>query len=572
MKCPNCGNENPPDYMFCDECGARLASDEAGAGAGAAEMAGMPEITSSDGHGMHAEETGDQHFAAAPTMEHEGGHIAQMDQMPMPEMEQADEAQSAMPAGSKQMSGGLDTGTDIDTPDLHISHASEATDIAAMDLPVTEDTVQTHSPESDQSESQHEGMHAQAEMDSRQEAVDNSQDAAIEEPMPGVVPIFSEHGSMQHAVVDESDHAGSQADSQMDNMVDDGQEAESSSPEMASSMQAEATPADTITDSTTSAAPPMQGTQGTDGGWANTALGHLDEAQRSMSGGDWLGFGQALATLRQFLQSISTGSPASHADSSAGMASSGIASSSSMTPSGMASSPAHDYSNTGQATSSVQPQGQSLQADPQQSGSSAEQEYYSPPASQVVEASPSLEPQYSQYARPQEAAPAPVQADRPTPEPASEAGSPAAMAGGQSMESTSAPSPMAAATPVPSGTGGTSGATTNQSVAPNARLVVISTGSEMSLPDHEEITVGREDPSSGIFPDVDLTPYGGEEGGVSRRHARLLHLGNDYFVEDLQSTNYTKLDGQRLPAHVRERLEDGARIDFGRVATIFRSS
>ena len=105
-----------------------------------------------------------------------------------------------------------------------------------------------------------------------------------------------------------------------------------------------------------------------------------------------------------------------------------------------------------------------------------------------------------------------------------------------------------------------------------ARLVVISTGAEMPLPQQEEITVGREDPSSGIFPDIDLTPYGGEDGGVSRRHARMLHIGNDYFIEDLQSTNYTKLDGQRLPARVREKLEDGARIDFGRVAVIFRKS
>ncbi len=105
-----------------------------------------------------------------------------------------------------------------------------------------------------------------------------------------------------------------------------------------------------------------------------------------------------------------------------------------------------------------------------------------------------------------------------------------------------------------------------------ARLVMIATGAELPLPDQEEILVGREDPSSGIFPDIDLTPYGGEDGGVSRRHSRLLHIGDDFFVEDLQSTNYTKLDGQRLPAHVRERLEDGARLDFGRVATIFRRS
>jgi pSer/pThr/pTyr-binding forkhead associated (FHA) protein len=103
-----------------------------------------------------------------------------------------------------------------------------------------------------------------------------------------------------------------------------------------------------------------------------------------------------------------------------------------------------------------------------------------------------------------------------------------------------------------------------------ARLVVISTGAELPLPQQDEITVGREDPSSGIFPDIDLTPYGGEDGGVSRRHARLLHSGGEYYVEDLQSTNYTKLDGQRLPARVREKLEDGARLDFGRIAVIFR--
>ncbi|MEO6456803.1 MAG: zinc ribbon domain-containing protein, partial [Chloroflexia bacterium] len=28
MRCPNCGNENPPDYVFCDECGARLQEGE----------------------------------------------------------------------------------------------------------------------------------------------------------------------------------------------------------------------------------------------------------------------------------------------------------------------------------------------------------------------------------------------------------------------------------------------------------------------------------------------------------------------------------------------------------------
>jgi pSer/pThr/pTyr-binding forkhead associated (FHA) protein len=124
--------------------------------------------------------------------------------------------------------------------------------------------------------------------------------------------------------------------------------------------------------------------------------------------------------------------------------------------------------------------------------------------------------------------------------------------------------------PIPSASTNSGPMPSATSVGTGARLILISSGAEMALPDQEEITVGREDPSSGIFPDVDLTPHGGEDGGVSRRHARLLHVGDDYFVEDLQSTNFTKLDGQRLPAHVRERLDDGARLDFGRVAMIFR--
>ena len=142
---------------------------------------------------------------------------------------------------------------------------------------------------------------------------------------------------------------------------------------------------------------------------------------------------------------------------------------------------------------------------------------------------------------------------------------PAAEAGTLTAEppTGSAQEEMSPAVPVVAGDGESSAV---------ARLVVISTGAELSLPEQEEISVGREDPSSGIFPDVDLTPYGGEEGGVSRRHARLLHIGDDYFVEDLQATNFTKLDGQRLPAHAREKIEDGARLDFGRVAVIFRRS
>ena len=94
-----------------------------------------------------------------------------------------------------------------------------------------------------------------------------------------------------------------------------------------------------------------------------------------------------------------------------------------------------------------------------------------------------------------------------------------------------------------------------------------------TLPDKDEILVGREDPLSEppIFPDVDLTPYGGEEGGVSRRHARIFRQGGQYFLEDLHSTNYTKLDGMKLAPRSPQVLQSGARVDFGKVSLFFRA-
>ena len=101
------------------------------------------------------------------------------------------------------------------------------------------------------------------------------------------------------------------------------------------------------------------------------------------------------------------------------------------------------------------------------------------------------------------------------------------------------------------------------------RLVVTASGAEMPLPAKDEILIGREDPVSGIFPDVDLTPHGGEEGGVSRRHARIVVEGGVYSLVDLNSTNFTYLNKQRLAPDTRQPLKDGDEVRFGRIALLF---
>ncbi len=163
---------------------------------------------------------------------------------------------------------------------------------------------------------------------------------------------------------------------------------------------------------------------------------------------------------------------------------------------------------------------------------------------------------------------------------------PAAGAAPVAPAAPSAPPPMAAqppvAPPVPAapppapanvGTGPILATPSNLTSGGPPRLEIAGTGAVINLPDKDELLVGREDPLSEppIFPDVDLTPYGGEEGGVSRRHARIFRQNGQYFLEDLHSTNYTKLDGMKLAPRSPQPLQSGARIDFGKVSLFFRA-
>lgn len=109
-------------------------------------------------------------------------------------------------------------------------------------------------------------------------------------------------------------------------------------------------------------------------------------------------------------------------------------------------------------------------------------------------------------------------------------------------------------------------------IAPRARLVV--QGSNVSLPfpvGKTEIIVGREDPVSGVFPDIDLTDHGGDEGGVSRQHARIFIQGDRFLIEDLNSTNFTFVNQQKLAPRQPQPLASGDEVRFGRVKLVFQA-
>jgi hypothetical protein len=98
-----------------------------------------------------------------------------------------------------------------------------------------------------------------------------------------------------------------------------------------------------------------------------------------------------------------------------------------------------------------------------------------------------------------------------------------------------------------------------------ARLVVASSGATLPLPNGAQAIVGRADQASNFFPDIDLNPYNALDNGVGRRHARVFVQGSQVMIEDLDSTNGTTLNGQKLAARQPQPLRDGDQILIGKL-------
>ncbi|MFZ5917686.1 MAG: FHA domain-containing protein [Chloroflexota bacterium] len=95
------------------------------------------------------------------------------------------------------------------------------------------------------------------------------------------------------------------------------------------------------------------------------------------------------------------------------------------------------------------------------------------------------------------------------------------------------------------------------------QIVIADIGHRLRLSFKPETLIGRQDAASDTFPDVDLTPYGAVEKGVSRRHARLLFDGSELRLEDIGSVNGTFLNGHRLVPYQSMPLENGDVVQLG---------
>ena len=81
----------------------------------------------------------------------------------------------------------------------------------------------------------------------------------------------------------------------------------------------------------------------------------------------------------------------------------------------------------------------------------------------------------------------------------------------------------------------------------------------------QRILLGRSDSSSSQKPDVDLTPYGALEKGVSRLHAAIERSEDTLTLVDMGSSNGTLLNGQKLVPDQPRVLRDGDEIRLGKL-------
>ena len=98
------------------------------------------------------------------------------------------------------------------------------------------------------------------------------------------------------------------------------------------------------------------------------------------------------------------------------------------------------------------------------------------------------------------------------------------------------------------------------------RLVDVATGTAYFFSNGDETTIGRADPVTGILPDVDLTAVDTNRS-VSRRHAKIIKSGSEYFVlEEVGTVNGTYVNDQRIPTGVPVTIHNGDLVKIGLVS------
>jgi hypothetical protein len=99
--------------------------------------------------------------------------------------------------------------------------------------------------------------------------------------------------------------------------------------------------------------------------------------------------------------------------------------------------------------------------------------------------------------------------------------------------------------------------------------IILYIGTETITPLRLEVSgpmiVGRGDPAENYVPNIDLSPFGAQDAGVSRRHAVLLSTADGLYIRDAGSTNGTHVNGFLIQPNQPYRLRDGDKIELGQM-------
>jgi len=96
-------------------------------------------------------------------------------------------------------------------------------------------------------------------------------------------------------------------------------------------------------------------------------------------------------------------------------------------------------------------------------------------------------------------------------------------------------------------------------------LQVIEGDQFIPLSGKQEFILGRVNRGQKILPDVDFTPHGGYDLGVSRLHAAIVVAGSEIWLKDLGSVNGTRLNKEKLIPHIPQKIQNGDQISLGKL-------
>lgn len=96
-------------------------------------------------------------------------------------------------------------------------------------------------------------------------------------------------------------------------------------------------------------------------------------------------------------------------------------------------------------------------------------------------------------------------------------------------------------------------------------LYLVDSGQIIHLAGRTEFTLGRVAEGQPILPDVDFSPFEAYAHGVSRLHASMKISNQRLIITDLGSSNGTRVNGQKIMAHIDYPLNHGDVVSLGKL-------